>query len=120
MEKPRWMSNADMKLRFEAEEAYQADRSTRGARMRSFPDDERTRMLGGGGNRVRIDVPALTTDDLKQAVKELTSLTKKLGELAVSSYKRNDKIMLMRTALSHCNSDLNSRHDRARISYKRP
>ena len=43
-------------------------RTSRDARMRSFTDDEWVRKLSGGRDRVRIDVPAITTNDLKQAV----------------------------------------------------
>jgi len=122
MAKPRWMNNADKKLRFEAIESDIADRSTRDARMRGFLADEDARIFGAGcmGDRVRIDCPALTTDDLKRAYAEILKLTEKLKDLVNSEHNPKDKILLLRYALYGCNKDLNAKHQRARVSYKRP
>ena len=122
MAKPRWMTNADKKLRFEAYESNIADRTTRDARMRGFLADEDARILGAGcmGDRVRIDCPALTTDDLKRAYAELLKLTETLKDLVNSQHSPKDKILLLRYALYGCNKDLNEKFHRSRVSYKRP
>ena len=122
MVKPRWMQNADKKLRFEAIESNIADRTTRDARMRGFLADEDARILGAGcmGDRVRIDCPALTTDDLKRAYTEFLKLTENLKNLVDSEMSAKNKILLLRHGLYACNKDLNDKFHRSRVSYKRP
>ena len=122
MVKPRWMNNAEKKLRFEAIESDIADRTTKNARMRNFMDDEDARILGAGwgGDRVRIDCPALTTDDLKRAYTEMVKLTAKLKDLVNSNMSPKNKILLLRHGLYACNKDLNAKFHRARVSYKKP
>ena len=118
----RYMS-PDQKLAFEAREDYIADRSTKEARRQSFAQDEHTRIFGSGwrGDAVRLDVPAVTTQDLKQASKTIRELALNLKELSESThYKSNHKIMLFRQAVTNANSDLRERKKRSYVNYKKP
>ena len=110
----------EQKLRFEAREAYIADSSTQEARKRTFLDDEWTRYKNGGTDSSRIDVPALTTDDLKQASRSINELARKLKDLSDSQYKPNHKIMLMRQAIWETNHELRERKSASQRSYKKP
>jgi len=112
----------EMRMRFNAREDWIADRTTKEARRRAFPDDERTRAIGAGsgGDCVRIDIPAITTGDLKLSARLIGELAQNLKELTESSYKANDKIMLMRRRISQCNMDLRNIQRRSLVSYKSP
>lgn len=120
MEYKRRNFTPEQKLRFEVREAYIANRSTKEARKRTFLDDEWTRYKNGGTDSARIDVPALTTDDLKQASKSINELAIKLKDLSDSVYKPNHKIMLMRQAIWETNCELRERKRASQRSYKKP
>ena len=113
----------DQKLSFEMREQWIADRSTKDARRKGFSNDEHVRLFGDGwrGDAVRIDVPAVTTQDLKQASKTITELALNLKELAESThYKSNHKIMLFRSAVTRTNAELRERKKQSYINYKKP
>tara|TARA_B100000508_G_scaffold16165_2_gene10865 strand:- start:677 stop:1039 length:363 start_codon:yes stop_codon:yes gene_type:complete len=112
--------SAEQKLKFEARESFLADRSTLEARKKSWHNDEFIRNLYGGTDSARLNVPALTTDDLKQASKSISKLAKNLKDLSDSVYKPNHKIMLMRQAIWETNCELRERKRASQRSYKKP
>ena len=89
-------------------------------RVKGLLDDEWTRYKNGGTDSARIDVPALTTDDLKQASKSINELAIKLKDLSDSVYKPNHKIMLMRQAIWEVNCELRERKRASQRSFKKP